>query len=113
MGKKLLLLVCMYSGLVFAGGPDNSSVTTNNYYNNASSPSNKTGGAALSLSAAQCKHDWGASSLQGCVGLSDIDGNVGKAFGLGYRTGDILINGVIAEEDGLVGVGAGLNFHFK
>jgi len=111
MGKKLLiLLVLMYSGLVFAGGPNSSVTTTNNYYSN--SLNGKTGGAALGLAATQCKHDWGAKSLQGCVGISSVDDAAGKAFGLGLRSGAFLFNGVIAEEDGLVGIGAGLNFHF-
>lgn len=67
---------------------------------------------ALSISASQLNMDWSTTKLQGSAGTGIHKGVQAISFGLGKRTGKVLINGSVSTDGTDTAIGAGVNWRF-
>lgn len=66
----------------------------------------------IGLSASQLHFDWATTSLQGGAGVGFKGDCQAGTFGLGKRTGDMLINGTVSTDGEDAAYGAGINWRF-
>lgn len=76
----------------------------------SSSPTSN--GTAAAIAASQHSFAYGITSLQGSLAVGAFEDQTAISFGLAKRFKKSLINGSISSENGKVGLGAAVKFHF-